>query len=519
MKKNSGFNNFDFINNINNRKFLAVFLSVFYLASSVMSPERTYGMGSHIDKDKNQNKSNFEKLKNFINKNKIFLLTSLGTLVVLTAGFLILSNNNKSDKNKIDEEFPDDGSPDKNISEIKQDLLRRASRIKEGSKYFNNTWDGLCFLLGKNATNFVKENYPEWEERLSKRDHYKNWQGHGYECYALMSMAFSLRLAILENYKHDDKKNNELLLGKNLPDVNLIACNNNQDLLKKRIQKVIVEDNDILRSAHKFILNHPGFNSRIGVLNAGDPYEPNGFLPNNGSALEEYLSMNTTLVRDLSGKEFRVGKGNQGFYTTRNAFPPICTWRETPTIDNIRKKLAGLGRDFYHERGIMSRNVRLIRNLGDCSKNNYKSDSSFSWNCPGKTFAEFNPPDSGLENIEFCILSIAGLEDRSGTILDKFGKYPIAPKIPKGDSIYQTWEKITKKQCEFVLKAFINEKVKVLFLCAFGAGCFGGKASIVAKCFKELLIDKGYIDYFDFVVFPIGYNNNNFQAFKTEFQK
>ena len=163
--------------------------------------------------------------------------------------------------------------------------------------------------------------------------------------------------------------------------------------------------------------------------------------------------------------------------------------------------------------------MRLIRNIGDCSKNNYKSDSSSSWNCPGKTFAEFNPPKDGLGSIKFCILSIAGLDDRSGTILNKFGNYPIDPNDPNGPTIYDIWEEITKKQCEFILKAFIAEGVKVVFLCAFGAGCFGGKASMVAKCFRKLLIDEGYIDYFDYVIFPIGYSNNNFQAFRVEFQK
>jgi len=517
MKKISRFNNFNFINNINDRKLLAVSLSVFYLASSVISPLRTCSVNQNIKK----NNGIFKNIEDFISKNKIFILTSFGTLAFLTSGFLILSNNNKPDRNKIDEEFPDNGSPDRDISEIKKDLLKKASKIKEGSKCFATTWDGLCFLLGKNATEFVKENYPEWEERLSKIDHYKNWRGYRYECYALMSMAFSLRLAVLENYKHDDKKNNELLFGKNLSlkNINLKSCNNNNNLRKERLKKVIVEDNDILRSAHKFILNHPGFNFRIGVLSAGDPYEPNGFLPNRGSALEEYLSMITTSIYGLSGKEFRIGKGNQGFYTTRSAFPPICTWYEKPTIENIRERLVGPGRDFYHERGIMSRNVRLIRNLGDCIKNNYKSDSSFSWNRPGETFAEFNPPKDGLGNTKFCILSIAGLEDRSRSILDTFGSYPIDPKKPKGPTIRDIWKAITKKQCEFVLKAFIAEGVKVVFLCAFGAGCFGGKASIVAKCFRELLIDEGYIDYFDYVVFPIGYDENNFEAFKAEFQK
>ena len=56
-------------------------------------------------------------------------------------------------------------------------------------------------------------------------------------------------------------------------------------------------------------------------------------------------------------------------------------------------------------------------------------------------------------------------------------------------------------------------------MCAFGAGAFGGKAKMVAKCFRELLIDEGYIDYFDHVVFPIGYNKNNFEAFEKAFGK
>ncbi|MBO6126565.1 MAG: hypothetical protein J6P21_00980 [Clostridia bacterium] len=499
--KSLKFNNFNFINN---RKFLAVSLSVFYLASSVIPPARTYGM-------ENYNKSNSEKFKDFIVKNKVFISTSLVILAIgLTTGLLILSN-----KNKIDEGFPDDGLPDENISEIKQDLLRKASKLKSGSNNFATKWDILCFLLGKNATKFVKENYPEWEER-TKNISYGNKNRMDF---ALMSIAFSLRLAALEKYNYLDRKNNELLVGRNLPDVNLMACKNNKNLFKIRMNKIIVEDDDILRSAHKFILNHPGFNSRIGFLNACSPHSPNGYLDHGCNALEECFSSMTDLVKALSGKEFRIGKGTQGFYNNEKDFPGICSSNESPNIDNIRQRLTGPGRDFYHERGIMSRNVRLIRNLGDCIKNNYNSDSSFSWSCPGKTFAEFNPPSDGLGNTRFRILNIAGLEERSRSILDTFGNYPIDPKKPNGDTIYQTWEKITKKQCEFVLKAFINEKVKVLFLCAFGAGAFGGKASMVAKCFKELLIDKGYIDYFDYVVFPIGYDKNNFEAFKSEFQK
>ena len=69
------------------------------------------------------------------------------------------------------------------------------------------------------------------------------------------------------------------------------------------------------------------------------------------------------------------------------------------------------------------------------------------------------------------------------------------------------------------MKGFIREGVKVPFLCAFGAGAFGGKASMVAECWRELLIDEGYIHYFDYVVFPIGYSDSNCQAFKSAFGK
>ena len=35
----------------------------------------------------------------------------------------------------------------------------------------------------------------------------------------------------------------------------------------------------------------------------------------------------------------------------------------------------------------------------------------------------------------------------------------------------------------------------------------------------DLLIDEGYIHYFDYVVFPIGYSDSNCQAFKSAFGK
>lgn len=457
------------------------------------------------------------KVQKFIEENPgksivAFLLTIFG---IHKIGCKCFENCDKDLINEFDKEKNDDlGDRDEKIAEIIKDLRDKSQKIWDASfgksNELKNTWEGLKFLLGEDATKFVEENYPEWKKRLTK-ERQSVWRGKDsdYERFALMSMAYSLRLAAIKNYDHSNAENNALLFGQDLPKVNLKNCQNNAKWREERLKKVIVEDNDILRSAHGFISKHPEFANYIGVLNAGDPYEPNGFLPNYGSVLEEYLSMTTTLVRDLSGKEFRRGLGNQGFYTTRKEFPPICGFGENVPENEIMRRLTGPGRDFYHERGIMSRNVYLIRDLGNLDSN-YQTDPDFPFRSPDKYLTKFNPPKNGVGSVKFRILSIAGLEDRSKKILNTYGK---------GTQIYKTWKEITKKQCEFVLKAFIHEGVKVPFLCAFGAGAFGGKASMVAECWKELLIDEGYIHYFDYVVFPIGYSDSNCQAFKSAFGK
>lgn len=512
----------------NSRKFLKVLALLLCEANNIGGMKSSASGNGNLQlitqNTKNINKANKENT-NWIKQNPIkSLLIGLFGVAGLVLGEEIIRHKFFANSNEPTFDEKNVISDNDEILKIIEDLKKKAPEIQKASKNqdyskFKTTWEGLSYLLGEDATKFVEENYPEWKERLSKNS-YKNWQYYyGYESFALMSMAFTLRLAALKKYQHDDIKNNELLLGENLPNFTLKPCNNDGNIRKKRLEKVIVEDNDILRSAHKFLLNHPGLNVKIGFLNAGDPYEPNGFLPNHGSALEECLSMNTTLVRDLSGKEFRKDQGKQGFYTTRQNFPPVCDGDTSPTIEDVRERQIGSGRSFYHQRGIMSRNVRLIRNLGDCNKNDYKHDSSFPFEFPNKHFDEFNPPKDGLGAIKFCILSIAGLEDRSKTVLEKFGDEFINANDTKSPTVHQIWEKITKTQCEFVLKAFINEGVKIPFLCAFGAGCFGGKASMVAKCFKELLIDEGYVDHFDYVVFPIGYNENNYKAFKNAFGK
>ncbi len=366
------------------------------------------------------------------------------------------------------------------------------------------------------------------EKRLTERHYSRIKKDSFYENYALMNLAHSLRLAKAENYDAGSEKNNELMSGKASIDETMLETvdgdtDEHKKIIGERLGKVIVEDEDILRSAQRHFDDLGLKDKKFGFLNAGDPYDPNGFLPNHGSALEEYLSMNTTLCRDLSHKKFRRegDTAPDAFYTEREkAFPPVVEFpkRDPKTggyyydTNGAWDRLTGAGRNFYHERGLMSKNVYLTRNLGDCSKS-YHDDDTSPWKNPTKRYDDFDVDrENGLGSKPFCVLSIAGLEDRSGTLLKKGGDGHTA------EEYRQKWREITMKQCEFVLRAFIKEKVQVLFLCAFGAGCFGGLASIVADCFRELLIRKGYINYFDKVVFPIGYDKRNFNDFLEAFK-
>lgn len=404
---------------------------------------------------------------------------------------IILNDNNKKDINRY--------IGDNNISEkIKKDLDSKCKylvyKIDDRKKTLQTTWEGLCFLLGDtNAINYVEENYPEWRTRLSKNSGYGRWRDNTYEKYALMSMAYSLRLAKSENYQADDKSNNELLTRNNIKSPLLWPQSSN---FNDRLKKIIIEDEDILRSAEKHFDDLNLKDKKIGFLNAGDPYDPNGFLPNYGNALEEYLSMSTTLVRDLSHKFFRCWNKNEDkFYTTRKNFPPIRDWNEYTPNNIVIERLRSEGRDFYHERGIISKNVHLIRSPGNNMSYNYNKDKKFVWKYPSDNLSNFDVSSNKLGNKTFYVLSIAGLEDRTSELVNK-NNHP-------GSIIYNLWKEIMEKQCRFVLDAFIHEGIKVPFLSAFGTGCFGGNPDMLAEIFMRLLVKEGYADYFDAVVFPI----------------
>lgn len=456
-----------------------------------------------------------------------------------------------------------EGSPlyDAAVESIKADLKRRQSIVlsactafgwyeaKKGERQkFDSVWEALKYLLASDAViKYVEDNYSEWKIRLSPGGEYNYWVqnrykcGH-YQCMQLMSIAYLLRLAALVNYHPVDSGNVRVFKEKDLkaPDdlKSLDTCEDSNSIKKERLKKVIVEDNDILRSAHRFLLNNPEYckNGAIGVLNAGDRRLTSGFIPGWGCALEEYLATMTTLLSDISYKAVIAGQSESDdsvFYN--RGFEAVCGFKDgrltsDELLERARKYLTGkiMPKDFYDV--LVSRNVRLIRGLGDVGiQCYYQEDESFPFNNPTNKdyISYFSPSKDGLGSISFPVVSVGGLEDRfsqnNGRRLDgalkQHGDKLLDESKPELGTIRDKWKEITKRQCELVLRAFIQEGVKVPFLCAFGAGAFGGDAQLVAECWREVLITEGYINYFDKVVFPIGYDQNNYTSFMREFCK
>lgn len=456
-----------------------------------------------------------------------------------------------------------EGSPEyaAAVESINADLKRRRSIVwsactnngfyvdeKSIQRRFGSVWEALKYLLvSDDIIEYVENNYPEWRIRLSPGGEYNRWvqEENGrrcgtYQCMQLMSIAYVLRLAALVNY-HPVNSNNICVYKKealeaNVPDLKpLDTCEDSDSVRKKRLKKVIVEDNDILRSAHRFLLNNPEYcrNGAIGVLNAGDRRLTSGCIPGWGCALEEYLATMTTLLSDISYEAVIAGQSESDdsvFYN--RGFEAVCgfkDWRLTSDelLERARKYLTGkiMPEGFYDV--LVSKNVRLIRGLGNVNAR-YGCDPSFPFNNPTKKdyISDFSPPKDGLGSISFSVVSVGGLEDRSnqinilgGGVLRNYGEQPVCVSNSDLGTIRGKWAEITEKQCELVLIVFILLGVKVPFLCAFGAGAFGGDAELVAKCWYKVLITKGYIDYFDKVVFPIGYSKYNYQAFDKVFSK
>ena len=60
-----------------------------------------------------------------------------------------------------------------------------------------------------------------------------------------------------------------------------------------------------------------------------------------------------------------------------------------------------------------------------------------------------------------------------------------------------------RRRLEHILKVAIDNNVRVLALGAFGCGVFHNDIEFVASTIKSLLIDEGYKEYFDEIVFPM----------------
>lgn len=391
--------------------------------------------------------------------------------------------------------------------EIKADLASKAESLKRHRRIdgtpLNNPREALCYLLGsQEAVDYADANYPEWKERFEK-DPYNAWGDYtGYENYALMSMAYSLRLARATDYHAEDPSNNELLFKDEGLRPKCQVFWEEGDALKN---KIVIENKTAVQS----IDDHYEDGKNLCALNAGDPYEPGGFLPGCGSVVEECYSMQTDDLKDLSHKIFRGDNLNEvfgsehKFYCTRDMYAPLQNFNRLKRYGELSARNASS--QTYATKGIFTHNVRFIR-------------SPQTWNNPDD-IANFDLSNSKIKNKKFSMLTIAGLEDRARNLLwniDSGTGALIAAESP----YRELWKDITMRQCRFILNTMVNRGVDIPVLVAFTAGAFGGDAKIVADCFKKLLIDEGYANYFTKVVFAIKCASNasyNIRTFSDTF--
>lgn len=81
---------------------------------------------------------------------------------------------------------------------------------------------------------------------------------------------------------------------------------------------------------------------------------------------------------------------------------------------------------------------------------------------------------------------------------------------------------IHKRRARKILTSAINNDVKNIVLGAFGCGAFRNDPEIVARAYKEILIDEEYAKYFDEIIFAVYCNKNdlkNFNIFSRIFKK
>ncbi len=75
------------------------------------------------------------------------------------------------------------------------------------------------------------------------------------------------------------------------------------------------------------------------------------------------------------------------------------------------------------------------------------------------------------------------------------------------------------KRCEYILKIAVSNHAENIVLGAWGCGVFGNNPYDIAKMFKYLLTEKGYIRAFRNVAFSIyGKKSDNYAAFESTFK-
>lgn len=78
---------------------------------------------------------------------------------------------------------------------------------------------------------------------------------------------------------------------------------------------------------------------------------------------------------------------------------------------------------------------------------------------------------------------------------------------------------VFERRIRMILELALRKGHRNLVLGAWGCGAFGNSPSLVAACFKKVLLDERYASYFDHIGFAIPYrrNDRNFRAFEKCF--
>jgi len=87
---------------------------------------------------------------------------------------------------------------------------------------------------------------------------------------------------------------------------------------------------------------------------------------------------------------------------------------------------------------------------------------------------------------------------------------------------YEKLKKINYNKIKAIIECAVENNVDNLILGAFGCGAFSNPPKLVAKTFKEILINEGYYKYFDnvhFAIFTTQYESINLIEFQNAFEK